>query len=281
MATPGPVYRVVRQRRVRAKAARYPRRVATHWYGGSRFSVRLADPVGETWYDHNWTNLPEIGFLRTSRLKRGATVFDLGAHQAVVALMLSAEVGSEGKVVAVEAEPHNAAVARENLRLNRVSNIDVLHAAVSEVAGFVQFAEGLNGHVDSASRRAGRIRIPAVTIDQLAARYGDPDVIFLDVEGYEARALSGAKTTLGRAHSDVFIEVHIGCGLEAAHGSWQDLIAPLRANGYDLYLAVGDLSSEYRFEPIDPTVVLPQRRSYLIGLSGENGARQPRTVTSR
>lgn len=268
VATPGPIYRTIRQRRVRAKAARYTRRVVNHWYGNHRFFIQLADPVADGWYDHDWPDLPEIGFLRTSRLKRGAVVFDLGAHQAVVALMLAADVGSEGKVVAVEAEPHNVDVAQENLRLNQVSNIDVLHAAVGDVTGFVQFAEGLNGYVDARSSRVGRISVPAVTIDQLAARYGDPDVIFLDVEGYEARALSGAEETLSRARPDVFIEVHIGCGLEAAHGSWQGVTAPLRAAVYDLYLAVGDLSSGYVFQLIEPSQVAPQQRSYLIGLSG-------------
>lgn len=268
MATPGPIHRAVRRRRVRAQAARYPRRVVNRRYGGRRFSIHLADPVAEGWYDRDWPALPEIAFLRASRLRPGATVFDLGAHQAVVALMLAAEVGSAGRVVAVEAEPRNAEVARENLRLNRTSNIDVLHAAVDEAGGVVQFAEGLNGHVDPHSRRMGHISVPAVTIDQLAARYGDPDVLFLDVEGYEARALCGARETLTRARPDVFLEVHIGCGLEAAGGSWQKVTAPLRAAGYDLFVAVGDLSCDYRFEPLGASDAAPQQRSYLIGLSG-------------
>lgn len=239
-----------------------------HRYGSNQLSVLLADPVAEGWYDHDWPDLPEIVFLRTSRLQRGATVFDLGAHQAVVALMLAAEVGSKGKVVAVEAEPHNAEIAHENVRLNRAANIEVLHAAVSDVAGIVQFAEGLNGHVDPTSRRVGHICVPAVTIDQLAARYGDPDVIFLDVEGYEARALSGAEETLSRADADVFVEVHIGSGLEAVHDSWRDVTAPLEAAGYKFFLAVGDLSSNYLFEPFDPGHETLEERSYLIGLSG-------------
>ncbi len=239
-----------------------------HRYGSNQLSVLLADPVAEGWYDHDWPDLPEVVFLRTSRLQRGATVFDLGAHQAVVALMLAVEVGSKGRVVAVEAEPHNVEIAHENVRLNRAANIEVLHAAVSDVAGIAQFAEGLNGHVDPTSRRVGHIRVPAVTIDQLAARYGDPDVIFLDVEGHEARALSGAEETLSRADADVFVEVHIGSGLEAVHDSWRDVTAPLEAVGYEFFLAAGDLSSNYLFEPFDPGHATLEKRSYLIGLSG-------------
>jgi FkbM family methyltransferase len=167
--------------------ANYPRRVVVHRYGGTWFSIQLADPCAEGWYDHDWPDLPEIVFLRASRLRPRATVFDLGAHQAVVALMLAAEVGSEGQIVAVEAELHNARVARQNAALNRAANVKVVHAAVSEATGFVRFAEGLNGHVDRRSRRVGRISVPAMTIDQLAEIHGDPDVVFVDVEGYEAR----------------------------------------------------------------------------------------------
>jgi tRNA A58 N-methylase Trm61 len=59
-----------------------------------------------------------VAELAGSRLKAGARVFDLGAHQAVVALMLSQLVGHEGEVIALEAERHNFEVAERNRKLN-------------------------------------------------------------------------------------------------------------------------------------------------------------------
>ncbi len=62
--------------------------------------------MAEGWYDHDWVDvMNEITLLRKSRLKVGARVFDIGAHQAVVALLLSRTVGPTGEVIAVEADP--------------------------------------------------------------------------------------------------------------------------------------------------------------------------------
>jgi hypothetical protein len=74
-------------------------RVVEHRYGDSVLRVYLADSVAQAWYDHDWSeaDMPEIAALRTSRLREGALVFDIGAHQGVVALMLAREVGPTGR----------------------------------------------------------------------------------------------------------------------------------------------------------------------------------------
>ena len=74
-----------------------------HNYGAGTLKVLLVDPLSEGWYDVDWAELPEIAALRNSLLRPGARVFDLGAHQGVVAMMLAREVGERGLIVAVEA----------------------------------------------------------------------------------------------------------------------------------------------------------------------------------
>ena len=44
---------------------------------------------------------------------------------------------------------------------------------------------GLNGQVDDGSRGWGRVEVPATTIDALSQAHGYPDVLFVDVEGFE------------------------------------------------------------------------------------------------
>jgi protein-L-isoaspartate(D-aspartate) O-methyltransferase (PCMT) len=105
---PAPALREIRRRRVHAQIATYRRRVVEHTYAGHPLRIALRDPLAEGWYDHDWGTQPEIDVLRSGRLRPGARVFDLGAHQGVVALMLARIVGPAGHVVAVEAEPHNA-----------------------------------------------------------------------------------------------------------------------------------------------------------------------------
>ncbi len=113
--------------------------------------------------------------LRSHGLKSGATVFDLGAHQCVVALILSRLVGSTGRVIAVEANAHNVEAARRNRELNLASQLEVVHAAIAEKSGTVLFNCGLNGGVDDGSGQWGRVEVPAVSIDELACQHGMPE----------------------------------------------------------------------------------------------------------
>jgi FkbM family methyltransferase len=207
-------------------------------YGGHQFQVRLTDGLAAGWYDRDWPVLSEIEFLREHRLRAGATVFDLGAHHGIVALMLSREVTSTGRVVAVEANPHNAAAAEANARLNGADNLIVRCAAVSDRPGTLIFNEGLNGRVDDGTGKWGRVEVSAVTIDQLTAEYGPPAVLFIDVEGYECHALRGAAETLSRHRPDCFVEVHIGSGLEK-FGSMNDLLTFFPREAYTLYRLSG------------------------------------------
>src|SRR5262245_32903595 len=114
---PRPIWTRLRTMRARRRLNAYPRRVVRHEYGGFPFEVVITDPVGADWYDHDVPLPPEVPLLRRGRLRTGARVFDLGAHQGVVALILARIVGAGGQVVAVEAMAHNARCAEENRAL--------------------------------------------------------------------------------------------------------------------------------------------------------------------
>jgi FkbM family methyltransferase len=184
-ALPARVYGPIRARRVRRQIERYGSRTVHHVYGGFPLTVLLGDPLAEAWYDRDWDEPPEIAALRAGRLRPGARVFDIGARQAVVALILSRIVGPDGQVVAVEGEPHNARVANANVAANGAGNVAVLHAACAAHEGVVSFTEGLNGMVACSRGAAGAVEVPAVTVDALSDRFGTPDVVLVDVEGYE------------------------------------------------------------------------------------------------
>jgi len=195
-------------------------RVVEHRYGDCVLKVSLADPVSLEWYDHDWSEaeMPDIAALRTSRLRKGAMVFDIGAHQGVVALMLAHEVGPTGKVVAIEPNPHNFMVAVRNRGLNDMPWVELVQAAISDRPGEIMFNRRLNGQLDDGTGVGGQMHIQSVTIDGLAERFGMPDVVFLDVEGAECMALAGASAALAHG-ADFFIEVHVKCGLEKLGGS--------------------------------------------------------------
>jgi FkbM family methyltransferase len=256
-------FRYTADRRIDA----YARRVVRHRYGGGELAISLEDPVAEDWYDHDWPLVPELERLSRSRLRPGATVFDLGAHQGVVALMLARMVGSAGQVVAVEAERHNYEVAAINRELNRAGNLEILHAAGGSSDGSVYFRRGFNGMVVNRGW-VGLTRVPAVSVDGLAGRYGAPDVVFIDVEGYEEQVLRGATRTLAAGETDFFVEVHVGYGLEGLGGSARSVIDRFDPDRYRLLFtpARGELD-RYEFRELDARAVAPSERFFLIALS--------------
>jgi FkbM family methyltransferase len=250
----------IQQRRLRRVIADYPVRTVRHTYGCHPLSVRICDPIAAAWYGNDWPDLREIRFLRGHSLRPGARVFDLGAHQGVVAMMLAREVATDGCVIAVEATPHNATIARENAAINDLSqHITVLNALVARVPGqHLPFTATLNGQVSTSN--AGQL-LPTVSIDSLAAKFGPPDLVVLDIEGFEGEALAGGSSTLA-CGATFFVEVHVGCGLEA-HSSKEAILQTFIDHRYACHVtpeASGD------FRPWLPNEPLPDERFFLIAL---------------
>ncbi len=256
----------LRMQRLWGNVRRYAPRTVRHMYGGHEFQIRLTDGFAAGWYDHDWPVLAEIEFLRGHRLRPGATVFDLGAHHGVVALMLAAEVTPSGRVVAVEANPHNAAAAEANARLNRADHLTVRYAAVSDCQGTLTFNEGLNGQVDDGTGAWGRVDVPAVTVDQLSVEFGPPAVLFIDVEGYECHALRGAAQTLARYRPDCFVEVHLGAGLEK-FGSVEELLGFFPTDAYDVYHLPAEETGELPLPTTPAEIRVLAKRFFLIAVS--------------
>jgi len=99
----------------------------------------------------------------------------------------------------------------------------------------------------------------SASIDALSLKHGRPDVVMLDVEGYECRALSGATETL-RSGPDWFVEVHGGCGLESFGGSIQKVVRRFQDFEYTLYCQ----TDEHYREQVCPMSAISEGRFFLI-----------------
>jgi FkbM family methyltransferase len=133
----------------------------------------------------------------------GDLVFDLGAH---VGDRVAAFRRLGARVVAVEPQP--ALIKTLRLLYGRDHAVTVEAVAVGEREGTVDLALNLdNPTVSTASRAFLRaadgapgwegqswirtVRVPMTTLDALVARHGKPSFVKIDVEGFEAEALSG------------------------------------------------------------------------------------------
>jgi FkbM family methyltransferase len=126
-------------------------------------------------------------------LRSGSVFVDCGANIGVLSLLASKLVGETGRVFSIEAHPRTVEFLRGNVKLNNASNVTVIHAAVGDHEGEVQFSsrrsDDQNGVAESG------IKVPLRTLDSLV-----PDaavrLLKIDVEGFELFALRGASRVL-------------------------------------------------------------------------------------
>ncbi len=181
------------------------------------------------------------------RVQPGDVVYDIGAHVGYYTLLASILVGPQGRVFAFEPLPANLEILHRHLRINRVSNVEVIEAAVSDRAGTAAFAPAADNSMgslagDDASKIAGghgEVQVRVEVIDHLlsAGRLPAPDCIKIDVEGAEYRLLSGAGECLARHRPLLFLATH---GAEV-HRSCCSLLA---AAGYTLRAFGGENPAE-------------------------------------
>ena len=240
--------------------------VERHVYGGVPLSVHIETYGGLKWYNHDWPEQREIQLLSTGKLRAGATVFDIGAHHAVVAMMLANIVGASGRVVAVEASRAHADTARRNIALNQVRNVTLIEAAADSKSGHLNFAPDTDA-VDRDEPGVGKTTVKAVSVDDLTAQFGQPDVLFIDVEGFECEVLCGASQTL-QGRPDLFVEVHVGVGLEKFDRTVEDVLR-LIPPGYGIRMAPPD----GEFRPFVEGDDVTKHRFFLIAQFAESAAR--------
>jgi FkbM family methyltransferase len=238
--------------------------VTHHSYSGVSLSVHIDDREAANWYSREWPELGELSLLSSGKLNGKALVFEIGAHQGVLAMILGT---TARRVVAVEANAHCVDVARRNISLNGIENVEVVHAACASKSGTLTF---VSDHVRRGEGGEGKCTVPALTIDELSRRFGTPDVLYIDVEGYEVEVLRGACETLN-SNPDIFIEVHAGCGLESFGGSVEQICECLF--GFDI-----SVSAPYEpFLPVPKNVSLVQwtdgarilaDRFFLVAMNG-------------
>jgi len=142
-------------------------------------------------------------------IRPGDIVFDIGANVGFYTLLAARGVGSGGRVVAFEPEPKNVELLRSHVRINRLSNVEVIPAAVSRDTGPARFQRGGSGATGALST-SGELQVDAVSLDDLfaAGRIPAPALIKMDIEGGEHQALLGGQGLLARSRPLLFLATH-------------------------------------------------------------------------
>src|SRR5215212_7140729 len=126
--------------------------------------------------------------------KQGDIVVDIGAHMGRYTIIASKRVGTNGKVVAIEAHPGNFEMLNRNIKLNQLANVIPLNYAVyskeTKIKLYLPKEEsGYTIYNTIMFNRAGTedkfVEVNANTLDYLLQLKGIMDInwVKIDVEG--------------------------------------------------------------------------------------------------
>jgi FkbM family methyltransferase len=179
-------------------------------------------------------------------------LFDVGASFGIFSLAC-ARLG--GKAIAIDPSRIATNMISKQLKLNNLQeSVKVLEVAVGDMDGAIEMVSAgiySDGYYRYESARDGRdlTRVPVTTLDHLAERFGQPSHLKIDVEGYEAAVIRGARELLKRSSPLVFIELHNEMVL-ASGGDPAYCVNELLKFGYSIFSAHGaPLSAEQALKP--------------------------------
>jgi len=152
-------------------------------------------------------------------LKPGMTVVDIGANIGYYTLMEARAVTETGHVYAIEPEPRNFELLQRNIQLNNYRHVDAFQVGISNKTQLEKLYISEHSNLHNLLRplcpkdEDSVIDIKVYKLDDFISKYrispSNIDLIRMDIEGYEVKALEGMSELLTEAKSlNLFIEFH-------------------------------------------------------------------------
>jgi FkbM family methyltransferase len=183
---------------------------------------------------------PHLIKLLSRYVPNGGTVLDVGANIGVFTLESAQLVGPSGCVIAIEAAPPNLELLRRNIAINRIDHVVVVESGASDKPGIAKLSLPDGGNRGMFTLGATRVdegfTVELETIDQILSRVPMRrlDLIKMDIEGSEYRALLGATKTLSEYKPAIMIELNEealhACG--SASREVKQLLASFKYQGF-------------------------------------------------
>jgi FkbM family methyltransferase len=191
-----------------------------------------------------------------SATRECSRLLDIGALHGVFSLAFTAS-RERGRAVAVEPSSAARAILQRNVELNPFLGIEISNSALGRAPGEIRMRQNWQ-HLEAlgdGESAPGEVIVAVQTADQLCESLDfRPDVLKIDVEGFEADILAGARRLIA-ARPRILLELHPRI-LPKFESSASGLIELLR-------------SWDYRVEPISlrripPEAKLRQRNSLRV-----------------
>jgi FkbM family methyltransferase len=218
--------------------------------GGQNVVFSTHDEYSKRWfyprYDQGRIHEEPATLLFLDEIAGSRCFADVGANLGWFTC-LAAKHLTDGTVFSFELDEQNYHLLEINVLLNRVSNVELVHAAVSDQPGRITYRKP--GFVSSATfsilpREAIAddttvVHVDAVTLDDYFAARGDvPDFVKIDVEGAELQVLRGMLDLIRSTRPRLLVEVHQRA-LSAYGHVPGDVLSLLWEEGYDVFEVQG------------------------------------------
>lgn len=198
------------------------RSVRNKLYGFNTFCDLSKWPERQTFFLRRWFDLP-AQLLILGAAGRGGTVVDVGANRGQFTLAAACIVGPSGRIISFEPNPAQAEVLRRDLERNGIDNVALHEIGLGDEDATLSLCVP---HVNSGNASFGGFASEGETIENRRVRVGDevlegakPDLIKIDVEGFELRVLRGLRTLITSVRPIILTEVvpeHLArCGTSA------------------------------------------------------------------
>lgn len=155
---------------------------------------------------------PGVSDVFRRLLKPGMTVIDIGANIGWFTMLSAHLVGSAGRVFAIEPGPVNGRFLLLNKAVNHFDQVTLIHAAASDDIQSLAYSSSFsNGFVsDLATATPAEVLdadiVFSLPIDLVVPATLSVDLIKVDVEGWEMKALNGARQIIERCKPWIIAE---------------------------------------------------------------------------
>lgn len=230
-----------RQMRLKLWNALQGQIVRVSWIDGIKLDLRMGTDIARLVFLAGEIDPNEFSFL-ADVLKPGMCVVDVGANEGLFTLFFRKRVGPGGRVIALEPSERELIHLKRNLRINRFLDVDVVPLAVGDHVGRARLSLAEAGHAGHNALGTpaapwvsvvDQVEVEVSTLDTLSDARNWPriDLIKMDIEGSELRALRGADRLLARDRPMLLLEAEQE-SLSLRGASFSELLSWLAARKY-------------------------------------------------
>ncbi len=182
---------------------------------------------------------PQMTKLLLKYLSKYRTFVDIGANIGYFSLIIGNTLIDKGKVFAFEPASNNFKFLEKTINEANLGNITIEKLALgdSESEGFIYLNdENFGDQRLWGEKTKKKEKIQITTLDRYFSNIStNPELVKIDVQGYELKVLKGAISLLKKKRIKVIVSELWPSGLKSAGDSWEKYVAYLRKYGFNLF----------------------------------------------